>query len=248
MKQFLFAANWKMYLSAHEEIAFCLKYKDELIKLAQTHKVTIALCPSFVSLQALGEQLDQTPLMLGAQDCSEHSKGAFTGQVSAQSLAEVGCAYTIIGHSERRIFQEGAPSLAKKTARLFEQKICPIICVGETREEYDRKETAAALTRQLSPLLETLTSAQEPFCLAYEPIWAIGTGKTPTPQEIGAVFEHLTKTLGPVGKNCSLLYGGSVTAALAPQLYAVPNLEGFLIGGASIDFQEFKKIVLSRKL
>jgi triosephosphate isomerase len=250
MHQFIVAANWKMYLSTDEEISFFLQHKDELVELAAQENSQIILFPSFISLQILGGHITPTALKMGAQDCSNEEEGAFTGQVSARSLAQVGCSYTLVAHSERRAFNESDTVLVQKVAQLFNNNITPIICIGETQEEYEKKETEVSLTQQLTPYLELIRQFQKPFCIAYEPVWAIGTGTTPTPQEITSVFELIDTTLATADENNahSLLYGGSVTSELAPTLQGIPKIGGFLVGGASIDFQEFKKIVLSKKI
>lgn len=247
MKPFLFAANWKMFFSLRAEEQFFKQYQAELVSLARTSNTTVALFPSFVSLPSLCTASKDSPLKIGAQDCSAHELGAYTGQVAAQSLAELGCSYTIIGHSERKVFQEGATAIADKAKQLFAHNICPIICVGETQEEYRQRKTKAVLEEQLRPFLPIAQAARKPFFVAYEPQWAIGSGVTPTPEEIATMFDHLAHLLGSLPKEqWSLLYGGSISAVLAPQLYTIAGLGGLLIGKASTDFQEFKKIVLSR--
>lgn len=244
MKAFLFAANWKMYLSTRQELEFFNQHKQELFELAQTKN--IAIFPSFTSLPAITQASKEKNLHVGAQDCSNHQKGAYTGQVSAQSLAELGCSYGIVGHSERSIFGETADIIAQKAARLIEYALCPIICVGETEEEYNNKQTIAVITKQLQPVLDLLTTYQNPhFCVAYEPVWSIGTGKVPNLEELSIVIHYLHALVQEkYSSQCVILYGGSVTSDISGQLATIPELGGFLIGGASLDFQEFKKIVL----
>jgi len=248
MRSFLFAANWKMYLSTKEEVAFCIQHKNELIELASL-KNRIALFPSSISATQITDLFNNTPIAIGAQDCSDHAKGAYTGQIAARSLAEVGCSFCIVGHSERRQYGcETDQIIAQKVARLLEQHICPIICVGETRAEYEAKQTLHVLDRQLAPIIKTLASyPQALFHVAYEPVWAIGTGHTATNQEIHSACNYIQKYINKKlpKATCSLLYGGSITAKTAPVIKQIPDLGGFLIGGASIDFQEFKNIVLS---
>ncbi|MBY0353077.1 triose-phosphate isomerase [Candidatus Babeliales bacterium] len=247
----IFVANWKMYTSADEEIRIGSENYDNFIDLARNPNHEIILCPSFLSLHTLSNIFKETPVQLGAQDCSEHNKGAFTGQVSAKSLKAAGCSYCIIGHSERRQFNaENNQQISLKFQHLLDQGIAPIVCVGENETEYQEHRALQVLEDQLKEIFSLMRSSKYtlrdlPICIAYEPIWAIGTGNVAQPEHLNTVFAWLanqTKNIDP-SINWKFLYGGSVKANNAAWLKEIEYLDGFLIGGASLDFQEFEKIV-----
>lgn len=209
-----------MYFSYIQACAWLKTHLQELTTLTQEH--TIVICPDFTILS----HMQETEFRYGAQNCAQELTGAYTGEVSAQTLKELGCSYCIIGHSERRrLFGETAQACAQKVQRLQECGITPIYCIGEEDFKQD-------------PVLEL---APKNLIIAYEPVWAIGTGVTPTIAElqdrIGSIKEY-TEDRYPV------LYGGSVNGKNSAELKKVTGLDGFLIGKASTDFQELKKIVL----
>ncbi|QQR48583.1 triose-phosphate isomerase [bacterium] len=247
----IFVANWKMYASIDEEIRIGSENYDNFIKLANNPYHEIILCPSFLSLHTLSNIFRTTPVQLGGQDCSEHNQGAFTGQISAKSLKALGCSYCIIGHSERRQFNaETNEQIALKFQHLLDQGIAPIICVGENETEYKTHQALTVLENQLKEIFSLIKASKYalrdlPICIAYEPIWAIGTGIVAQPEHLNTVFAWLanqTKNVAPI-INWKFLYGGSVKANNAALLKEIEYLDGFLIGGASLDFQEFEKIV-----
>lgn len=237
----LYAANWKMYLPFNKEIQFFNTHKKQLIELSQ-HS-TIALFPSFVSLTTLAQEIKSSQLKLGAQDCSAESPGAYTGQVSAQSLSQIGCSYCLVGHSELQKLGQSTDQIVQKIIRLYEQKITPIVCIGETEAEYKQDKTTHVIRKQLMPILEI--PYLKKIIIAYEPAWAIGTDKTPHPHEIANVFSYISSCIKDAGNNVdyTLLYGGSVAQSNIKELKKIPGMGGFLIGHNSLDFQEFEKIV-----
>ena len=243
---FICVANWKMQFSCNKAIQFC---NDNLSGL--THLGTeahIIICPSSTALYPIAQMLRSTSIDLGAQNCSCYPSGAHTGEESAQSLAEIGCSYCIIGHSERRTMGETNTEIAAKAVRLFEQNITPIICVGETQDEHKNNQTLTLLEQQLTPIATALANygaKQKSLLIAYEPVWAIGSGTVPTGEELQVVFDWLAHYCKGhfLHLECKLLYGGSVQAAMIPCIKSLPKINGLLIGGASLDFQNFKNIV-----
>lgn len=237
----LFVANWKMYKPYEESIQFAQEYGDELSQLS-TNKNKIVIAPSFLCLNPFNTLFQETRVRLCAQDLAPYSSGAYTGEVDASSLAEIGCAYAIIGHSERRkYFHETDEIIAQKTALAFANNIIPIVCIGETQEEFEEGRTIEVLAMQLERLIKILDDEQKAYCIAYEPMWAIGTGKVPNKEDLKNTFEWIFNRLRH--EHCTLLYGGSVTEKNAEMLLQIPHVGGLLIGKASCDFQSLKKIV-----
>lgn len=246
--QFLYVANWKMQFSFEKTLSFYRQNKKSFEVLAESHGTHIILCPSFDVLYAFSQEIKNSSLSLGAQSCSSYQSGAYTGEVSAESLSQVGCTFCIVGHSERRrYFSEKDKDVALKLERLLENNLYPIVCVGETKEERNEKRTAEVIERQVRNICETIQREKESIqlCIAYEPVWSIGTGVSPLNKEIEAVFSQIQeisqKTIP--GASISLLYGGSVNEDSAAIIKNVCGIKGFLIGGASLDFQKFEKIV-----
>jgi triosephosphate isomerase len=240
MKQYLYAANWKMYLPMQEEILFFTSHKQEFTELST--QASIALFPSYLSLPAIAQELQGSSIKLGAQDCSAAPLGAYTGQVSARSIAQVGCTYCIVGHSERRALGETNDIIAQKVTRLLENSVTPIVCIGETAQENAQGVTLTILEMQLEPILKVISD--KPLVIAYEPVWAIGTNRTPTSTDIEKILLHIA-TMTAHHKNITLLYGGSIDKDNIKEFKNNAHIGGFLIGHASMDSQEFKKIVQS---
>ena len=246
IRNYTLVANWKMYFSYNQALNWCTTNKHDLLNL--TSNIPFILCPSYESLTSLTEIFNKSTFVLGAQNCSEHSQGAYTGQIMAQSLQEIGVKYCIIGHSElRKAYNETNEQLLNKLKQLLMHDIIPIFCIGESREEHEQGLTLERLELQLQPLITVLQGHQKSITcfIAYEPIWAIGTG-------IVADNTHITDALNFIKKKLesektthtfSLLYGGTVTSDTVTLLKKVEPLEGFLIGKASTNFQELKKIV-----
>lgn len=239
----LIAGNWKMNgLAASAR---------SLIGALVAHgpvgaRMRVALCPPFPLLPLVADALRGSEILLGAQDCHAKEKGAHTGDVSAALLAEIGCVVVIVGHSERRAdhFESDAVVRAKAEAALA-AGITPIICVGETEVQRDAGETRSVVERQVIGSWPK-GGAAERCIIAYEPVWAIGTGKTPTLKDVGDVHGHIravAKAQNIEAADLAILYGGSVKGANAVELMSVPGVDGALVGGASLDAQDFCMII-----
>jgi triosephosphate isomerase len=211
--------------------------------LRESVGVEVVLCPPFPFLQQVGERLAGTPIALGAQNVSEQPQGAFTGEVSASMLQDAGCRFVIVGHSERRqIYKETDAQVAAKFAAAQAAGLTPILCVGETLEERESGRTEEVVGRQLAAVLNETGFGKA--VLAYEPVWAIGTGRNATPEQAQAVHVFLRSRLNSGNR---ILYGGSVKAQNAAAIFAMPDVDGGLIGGASLAANEFIEIVRAAK-
>jgi triosephosphate isomerase len=228
----LVAGNWKMH-GSRASIAALL---DEL---ASANPPGCAVCPPFPFLAQVAERLRGSRIAWGAQNASEHAQGAYTGEVSAAMLAEFGCRYVIVGHSERRqLYGETDAQVAAKFAAARSAGMTPILCVGETLEERDAGRTEAVVERQLNFVLEK--NSFDNAVLAYEPVWAIGTGRNATPEQAQEVHAFLRKRVSP---ETAIIYGGSVKPQNAAAIFAMPDVDGGLIGGASLVAKDFLDIV-----
>ena len=243
----LVVANWKM--NGSPAGAPALAGEVAAILAAHLSRVDVALCPPFPLLAALSGVLGGGGLELGAQDVSPYPDGAFTGEVSARLLRDMGCRWAIVGHSERRtLLGESSEQVAAKAVAAVAGGLQPIICVGETLAEREAGATESALLSQLQPLGGILSQAGTGAVLAYEPVWAIGTGRSASPEQAGEVHAFIRTTLKGLGINVSglrVLYGGSVKPANAAALFAVPGIDGGLIGGASLKAADFAAICLA---
>ncbi len=248
------AGNWKMHGS---RAANSLLVSGVLSGLAPRAErlAEVVLCPPFVYLAELTKQLDQAGVGLGAQDvCAESGQGAFTGEVAAPMLREVGCTHVIVGHSERRaLYAETDELVGRKTLAALAAGLTPIICVGELLEERDAGRTHEVVGRQLEAVLQALQghslglAGLDRCILAYEPVWAIGTGRTATPeqaQDVHAFIRGLIQSRDArIGGSVRVLYGGSVKPGNAQELFGMPDVDGGLIGGASLKAEDFVAIV-----
>ncbi len=229
----LIAGNWKMYKGAADTAEFCIELKRQLNEL---EGVDVAVCPPFTSLAVAVQILAGTEIAVAAQNVHWEPEGAFTGEISAPMLRELGVYGAIVGHSERRqYFGETDETTAKRTRAALDAGLSVIACVGETAAEREAGETEDVLRRQLSVL-----EAEDNLVIAYEPVWAIGTGKTATP-EMAQEAHALIKSLLDV----PVLYGGSVKPENAAEILAEPAVDGALVGGASLDVESFGAICLA---
>jgi triosephosphate isomerase len=232
----LVAGNWKMHGSRKSNRALL---EGLIAAVPQVQGVGCAVCVPFPYLGEVAEQLKGTSIAWGAQNVSEYAQGAFTGEVSVAMLAEFGCRYVIVGHSERRqLFGETDAQAAAKFAAVKAAGMTPILCVGETLQERDTGKTEEVVARQLGAV------KFEKAVLAYEPVWAIGTGRNATPEQAQAVHAFLRKR---VAASTTILYGGSVKPQNAAALFAMPDVDGGLIGGASLVAKDFIEIVKAAK-
>ncbi len=240
------AGNWKM----NKTVAEAEEYIQALLpRVYSADGVDVAICVPFTALQAMVDSARGSRVEVFAQNMHEAAKGAFTGEVSAPMLTEIDVHGVVLGHSERRqYYNESDKALSHKMVTAFEHGLKPILCVGETEDERERGDTERKLRHQVQEGLERLTSDQiAEVTIAYEPIWAIGTGKVATPeqaQEAIAFVRALIKDKAPAAAPLArVLYGGSVTPESAPELLALPDVDGALVGGASLDPDSFARIV-----
>lgn len=247
MRRPIFAANWKMHKTASEAVAFAKAFLP-LLK-ANDRDAEVVLAPAFPALHALGQALEGSRVTLAAQNIHPEAQGAFTGEVSATMLCDAHCRYVIVGHSERRqIFGETNAFIAQKVAAAFTNDLIPILCVGESLSERDTGRTFDVLAQQLAESVALVPKARaHELVIAYEPVWAIGTGKTATPeiaQEAHAFLrQECEKHFGSAAKSLRIQYGGSVKPDNAAALQNKPDIDGALVGGASLDPESFAKIV-----
>ena len=245
MRQRLAVGNWKMHGSFPENQALLEKVAVAAENLS---RAIAAVCVPFPYLAQAQSVLAGSKAAWGAQNVSQHSKGAFTGEVSAGMLREFGCGYVIVGHSERRqLFGEDDGTVALKAKAVLAQGMMPVICVGETLGERERGVTEEVVSRQLNAAADLLGAAGlRASVLAYEPVWAIGTGKTATPEQAQSVHAYLRGALAArdesVAAAMPILYGGSVKAANAAELFRMRDVDGGLIGGAALVAEEFVAI------
>ena len=208
------------------------------------HAAEVVVCPPYPYFQQAREMLGNSPVVLGAQSVSEHGSGAFTGEVSASMLADWHCKYVIIGHNERRRLQhETDVQVAQKFLAVQAAGLIPILCVGESLEMREEGRALEVIDRQLRAVIEqTGCAAFVNAVIAYEPVWAVGTGKTATPEQAQEVHHFIRTQLGNLGTQVRVLYGGSVKGHNAGQLFALADIDGALLGGASLDADEFLDI------
>ncbi|NDY91420.1 triose-phosphate isomerase [Ideonella livida] len=241
MRRKLVVGNWKMH-GNHRANAELLAG----ITAARPFACDVAVCVPFPYLSETAVALASTDVRWGAQDCSVHEQGAYTGEVSAPMLSEFGCRYVIVGHSERRAYHgEGDQVVADKAKAALARGITPIVCVGETLAQREAGETEAVVKRQLSAVIHALGPCVGEMVVAYEPVWAIGTGRTATPEQAQAVHHTLRQQLRaatPRADDMALLYGGSVKPDNASILFAQADIDGGLIGGAALKAADFVAI------
>ena len=241
MRRKLVVGNWKMHGSRPANAELLAG-----ILAARPFVADVAVCVPFVFLSETAATLGASDIRWGAQDVSAHEQGAYTGEVSAAMLAECGCRYAIVGHSERRALHgESDQLVADKAKAALARGVTPIVCVGETLAQREAGETEAVVKRQLSAVIHTLAHCAAEMVVAYEPVWAIGTGRTATPEQAQAVHALLRAQLEAAtghGDRLRILYGGSVKPDNARVLFAQPDIDGGLIGGASLKAADFVAI------
>lgn len=248
----LVIGNWKMNGSKAEN----QQLLSDLVKLqnagagdmvaanAKEAGAELAVCAPFPYLQQVADTLKDSAIGWGAQDVSEHDKGAYTGEVSVSMLVEFGCAWAIVGHSERRAYHaESSDAVARKASAALKGGLTPVVCVGETQAEREAGNTLQVIGDQLQPVLALGADSVKKMVLAYEPVWAIGTGLTATPEQAQQVHAHIRQLLAKAGApEQRILYGGSVKAANAASLFAKEDIDGALVGGASLVATDFQGI------
>ncbi len=249
MRSYYIAGNWKMHKTVAESVALAKELKEKLAGCGE--KVLVA--PAFTALAAVAEALKGSNILLGAQNMGPEEQGAHTGEVSVLMLKDLGVKAVILGHSERRhSYSEGDALINKKVLLALKHGIEPILCVGETLEEREGGTLEAVIGMQVREGLKGVEAAAlKSVTIAYEPVWAIGTGKTATPEDADAVHAYIRKVLASLygetaSKSMCIQYGGSVKADNAASLMAKPNIDGALVGGASLKVDTFAPIALFR--
>jgi triosephosphate isomerase len=243
------AANWKMHKTVHDAVAFVKEFR-KLVK--DVLDVEIVVAPPFTALHAVAEAAHASNIGVAGQNVHWEREGAFTGEVSAAMVKEAGAEYAIVGHSERRrLFGDTDETVNRRMLAAVAAQLTPIFCIGETLEERDRGETLAVLDRQIKLGLDGLTSDQVgALVIAYEPVWAIGTGKNATALEAAEAHAHIRSRLrqwfgGTAAEQCHIIYGGSVKPDNIRELTSIIDVDGALVGGASLDLRSFHEIVLA---
>ena len=241
------AANWKMHKTVHESVVFVKEFRS-MVK--DIDDVEIVVAPPFTAVHAVAEAARNTNVGVAAQNLHWERQGAFTGEVSAEMVRESGAEYVIIGHSERRrLFGDTDELVNRRLVAALGAKLTPIVCVGETLEERDGNLTMSVLDRQLKVGLDQMTGEQiAGLVLAYEPVWAIGTGRNATPEQAGEAHAHIRQRVrqwfgGNAADHCHVIYGGSVKPDNIRELVALPDVDGALIGGASLEIKPFFDMV-----
>ena len=249
MRKPFVAGNWKMNTDSHSSVALAASVVAGTEEI-EGGEVDVAVCPPFVYLQAVSKALSSSRVALGAQDIYFEQKGAFTGEISSAMLKDAGCTYAICGHSERRhVIGEGDELINKKVTAAILGGILPILCVGELIEERKADKTTEVVTRQLKKGLAGLSEAKlSAVTIAYEPVWAIGTGLTATPQQAQEVHALIRKLLSDMysralAEEIRIQYGGSVKPDNAEEIMAQKDVDGLLVGGASLKADDFVAII-----
>jgi len=247
MKKPFIAGNWKMYKTNKEALELVNGLKRELTDLEDAD---IVVCPPFTALSDVSDLLIDSNIRLGAQNLYWQDEGAFTGEISAVMLKDIGCQYVIIGHSERRkYFLDSDGEINKKIKAAIKNDLTPIFCLGETLEEREDNKTMTVVEKQLKAGLAGLEEDSiTKLIIAYEPVWAIGTGKTATPQTAQEVHKFIRSWIEKnissfAAENLKILYGGSVKPSNAKDLIKQPDIDGALVGGASLDINSFVEII-----
>ena len=242
----LVAGNWKMYgnteTARHLAVQLVAQWSDRAVA---ERSVEMVLFPPSVHLSLVKGAVAGSGIAVGAQNLSQHGSGAYTGEISGDMLVDQGCDYVLVGHSERRnLFGESSATVAEKFKTAQSSGLIPILCVGETLRQRQQEQTVAVVTAQIKAVIDCV--GLHNVCravVAYEPVWAIGTGETASPEQAQQVHRAIRNQLGEVGLRTRLLYGGSVKASNAAELFSQPDINGGLVGGASLEAIEFFNIV-----
>ena len=246
MRKNIVAGNWKMNTTVAEGVQLA-KEVNEALKAA--HNCDVVICVPFTHLVPVADVIDKSVLGLGAENCADHEKGAYTGEVSAPMVASTGANYVILGHSERRqYYGENNETLKAKTRLALDNNLKPIFCVGEVLEERENGTYNDVVKGQVEALFDLSAEDFGKIVIAYEPVWAIGTGKTATADQAQDMHAHIRKVIAEkygqqVADDCSILYGGSCKPTNARELFAKPDVDGGLIGGAALKAADFMGIV-----
>ena len=251
MRTPMFAANWKMFKTVHEAVGFTKEFRQ----LAHdVQDVDVVIAPPFTAVHGVAEAARASNIAVAGQDLYWEREGAFTGQISGAMLREAGAEYVIVGHSERRrLFGETDQSVNRKTVAAMAAGLTPIVCIGETLVEREANQTLAVLDRQIKDGLDGLSGEQAgSLVIAYEPVWAIGTGRNATPAQAQEAHAHIRSRLrqgfgAEAAERCRLLYGGSVKPDNIADLRAQPDVDGALVGGASLEVRSWFEIVTRGK-
>ncbi|MGM0452127.1 MAG: triose-phosphate isomerase [Thermodesulfobacteriota bacterium] len=243
----LIAGNWKMHKTCPAAVETAREVAE---KLGDTDSVEVMIAPPFTALTGVFDVIKDTAVALGAQNLFREPEGAYTGEVSGPMIRSAGCCYVIVGHSERRqFFEETDDQINGKIKAAIDARLAPVFCVGETEEERDAEKTFSVLDKQVQNGLKgLLADHMATVVIAYEPVWAIGTGKTATPEQVQAVHVYIRELVGrqfgeTIAQKTRILYGGSVKPANISELMALPDIDGALVGGASLKPDTFSEIV-----
>ncbi|HTI39417.1 MAG TPA: triose-phosphate isomerase [Vicinamibacterales bacterium] len=245
------AANWKMHKTVHDAVAFVKEFRS-LVK--DVHDAEIVIAPPFTAVRAVADAAHASNVGVAGQNLHWDREGAFTGEVSAGMLKEAGAEYVIVGHSERRrLFGDTDETVNRRLLAAVAAPLTAIVCIGETLEERERSDTLAVLDRQIKVGLDGLSADQiGALVIAYEPVWAIGTGRNATPVEAAEAHAHIRSRLrqwfgGTAAEQCHIIYGGSVKPDNIRELTSIADVDGALVGGASLDIRSFHQIVLGSR-
>lgn len=247
MRKLFIAGNWKMNYTTAQTREFCRSLKA---KGLEGHRSDILLCPPYIAIPEMVSQFKDTPVYVGGQNLYQEDSGAYTAEISAPMLKEAGCSFVLLGHSERRqYFHENDAGVNAKAQKALEHGLTPVICIGETKEEREKEITKEIVKNQLEGALEGFSNEEiAKMLVAYEPVWAIGTGLTATPEQAQEVHSYIRKLLAErtyreLAETLRILYGGSAKPANAEELLSEADIDGLLIGGASLKADSFYQII-----
>ncbi|MBU6384250.1 MAG: triose-phosphate isomerase [Verrucomicrobia bacterium] len=245
-ESFTVIGNWKMYKTSRQ----ATDYIEALLPLIENTKVNVYLAVPYTSIHSAAQVAKETPLQIGAQNMNDAREGAFTGEIAGLMLKEAGASFVLLGHSERRhVFKEGDELIHKKVIRALQDDIQPVLCIGETLAHHGKGKTQEVIQEQLSTALQGIPKEEaSKVVIAYEPVWAIGSGQTPTVEQIQKTHAFIRAVLGElfgerVGKKIPILYGGSVKPENVFEIASAKDVNGVLVGGASLDPQTFASII-----